>query len=83
MCYVFSFKPIHEINKTTSRDELQQSVLPNMNEQVEDRTASRTVDDYKTHLELLSKRLKSNGRQTVYTARMIRQCLCELKVAEN
>ena len=32
-----------------------------------------------THLELLSKRLKTNSRQTVYRACMIGQCLSELK----
>ena len=50
-----------------------------MNEQIEDQSELRTADGYKTHLELLSKRLKSNGRQTVYTACMIGQCLSELK----
>ena len=66
-------KTIHEINKTTFRDELQRSVLLSMNEQIEDQPESRTADGYKTHLELLSKRLKSNGRQTVYTACIIGQ----------
>ena len=64
-------KTINEINKTTFRDELQRSVLLNMNEQIEDQPESRTADGYKTYLELLSKRLKSNGRRTVYTACMI------------
>ena len=50
-----------------------------MNEQIEDQPESRTADGYKTHLELLSKRLKNNGRQTVYTSCMIGQCLTELK----
>ena len=50
-----------------------------MNEQIEDQPESRTADGYKTHLELLSKRLKSKGRQTVYTACMIGQCLSKLK----
>ena len=50
-----------------------------MNEQIKDQPESRTVDGYKTHLELLSKRLKHNDRQTVYTACMIEQCLYELK----
>ena len=50
-----------------------------MNEQIEDQPESRTAAGYKTHLELLSKRLKSNGRQTVYTACMIGQYLSELK----
>ena len=58
-------KTINEINKTTFRYELQRSVLLSMNEQIEDQPESRTADGYKTHLELLSKRLKSKGRQTV------------------
>ena len=72
-------KIIHEINKTTFRNELQWSVLLSMNETIEDQPESRTADGYKTQLELLSKRLKSNGRQTVYTACMIGQFLSELK----
>ena len=62
---------IHEINKTSFRDELQRSVLLSMNEQIDDEPESRTADGYKTHLELLNKRLKSNGRQTLYTSCMI------------
>ena len=50
-----------------------------MHEQIDDEPESRTADDYKTQQELLSKRLKYNGRQTVYTACMIGQCLSELK----
>ena len=50
-----------------------------MNEQIEYQPETRTADGYKTHLELLSKRLNSNGRQTVNTACMIGQCLSELK----
>ena len=72
-------KSIHKIDKATFADELQQSVVPCMNEQIEDEPESRAVDDYKTHLKLLSKRSKSKGRQTVYTACMIGQCLSELK----
>ena len=72
-------KTIHEIDKATFMDERQWSVLLSMNEQIEDQPESTTVDGYKTHLELLSKRLKSNGRQTVYTACMIGQCLSEIK----
>ena len=55
-------KTINEINKTTFRDELQRSVLLSMNENIEDHPESKTADGYKTQLELLSKRLKSNGR---------------------
>ena len=60
-----------EIDKTTFRDELQQSVLLSMNEQIEDQPETRTVDGCKSHIELLSKRLKSNRRQTAYIACMI------------
>ena len=72
-------KTIREINKTTFRDELQRSVLLSMSEQIEDQHESRTKKSNKTHLELLSKRLKSNNSQTDYTACMIGQCLSELK----
>ena len=63
-----------EIDKTTFRNELHRSVLLRINEQIEDQPETRTADGYKTHLELLSKRLKCNGRQTVYTACIIEQC---------
>ena len=82
MCYGFSFnwkKTINEINKTTIRDELQRSVLLSINDQIDDQLESKTAYGYKTHLELLSKRLKSQGRQTVCTACMIGKCLSELK----
>ena len=68
-----------ENGKTTFRDVLQQSVLLRTKEQIENHPETRTADGYKTHQELLSKCLKSNGRQTVYTACMIGQCLYELK----
>ena len=60
-----------EHDKTTIRDVLQRSVLLRKKEQIEDQPETRTVDGYKTQLELLNKRLKSNGRQTLYTACMI------------
>ena len=60
-------KAIHEINKATFMDELQRSVLLSLNAQIEDQPESRTADGDKIHLALLSKRFKSNGRQTVYT----------------
>ena len=72
-------KQIHEFNKATFRDELQRRVLLSMNEEIADQPESRTADGYKIHMELLSKRFKSNGRQTVYTNFMIGQCLYELK----
>ena len=54
-----------------------------MNGQIDNQPEFRTTDGYKTHLELLSKRLKYNGRQIVYTACMISQCLSELKQIYN
>ena len=54
-----------------------------MNGQIDDEPESRTTDGYKTHLELLSKLLKYNERQTVYTACMIGQFLSELKQIYN
>ena len=53
-----------------------------MNGQIDDEPESRT-DGYITLLELLSKRLQYNGPQTVYTACMTCQCLCELKQIYN
>ena len=70
-------KLIREIDITTVRDELHRSDLLSVNDQIDDE--SKTADGYKTHLELLSKRLRYNGRQTVYTTCMIGQCLSELK----
>ena len=72
-------KSINEMNKATVRDELQRSVSLSMTEYIEDQPEHRTTDGYKIHLELLSKRIKSDGRQTVYTACLIGQCLYELK----
>ena len=68
-------KPMHEIDKATFRSELQRSVLLSMTEQIEEQPESRTVDGYKTQIELP----KSKGCQTVYTPCMIGQCLSELK----
>ena len=68
-----------EKDKTTFEDQLKRSVILSMNEQIEDQPVSRTADGYKIHIELLTKRIKSNCHQTVYTACMIGQCLYELK----
>ena len=53
--------------------------LTNQPCQTDDIPESRTADGYKTHLDLLNKRLKSNGCDAVYTVCMIGQCLTELK----
>ena len=74
-----SNKPALEIDRTSFKDELKHRVLLDINFQTDDTPESRTADGYKTHLEHLNKRLKSNGRQTLYTACMIGQCLTELK----
>ena len=54
-----------EKDKTAFEDELKRSVILSMNEQIEDQSVSTTADSYKTHIELLTKRLKSNCRQTL------------------
>ena len=54
-----------------------------MKEQIEDQPESRTADGYKTDLELLSKRLQYNARQTFYAACTIGQSLSELKQIYN
>ena len=54
-----------------------------MNEQINDEPEFRSTDGYKIHLELLSKSLKYNERQTAYTACMIGQHLSELKQIYN
>ena len=67
-----------EKDKTTFEDELNRSVTLSMNGQIEDQPVSTTAYGYKTHIELLTKRLKYNCRFTVFTACMIEQCLYEL-----
>ena len=54
-----------------------------MHGNIHDEPEFRTTDGYKTHQELLSKRLKYNERQTVYTACMFGQCLSELQQMYN
>ena len=61
------------------KDELKRSVLLDINCQVDDTPVFTTADGYEVHLRHLNKRLKSNGRDAIYTACMIRQCLTELK----
>ena len=63
----------------TFKDELKRSVLLDINCQVDDTTVFTTADGYKAHLKHLHKRLKSNGRDAIYTACIIEQCLTELK----
>ena len=74
-----SDKPAVEIGRMAFKDELKRSVLLDINCQAVDTAESRTADGYKTHLEHLNKRLKSNGCDANYTAHMIDECLTELK----
>ena len=55
-----SDKPTVEIGRMTFNDELKRSVLLNINHQADDTPESKIADGYKTHLEHLNKRLKSN-----------------------
>ena len=74
-----SDKPAVEMDRMAFKDELKRSVLLTINCQADDTPESRTADGYKTHLEHLNKRLKSNRCDANYTACMIGQCLTELK----
>ena len=66
-------------NRMAFKYELKRSLLLAINCQADDTPESRTADSYKTHLEQLNKRLKSNCCDAVYTACMIGQCLTEIK----
>ena len=74
-----SDKPAIEIDRMAFKYELKRSALFDINCQANDTPESRTADGYKTHLEHLNKRLKSNGCDAVYGACMIGQCLTDLK----
>ena len=81
MCVVSasSDKPAVEFDRTAFKDQLKRSVLLDINCQVDDTPEWKTVDGYKTHLGHHNKRLKSNGRDAIYIACIIGQCLTELK----
>ena len=68
-----------ECDRIACKDELKRSVLLDINCQVDDTPEFTTADGYKTHLWHLNKRLKFNGRDAIYTACIIGQCLTELK----
>ena len=72
-------KPAIEFDRMAFKDKLKRSVLLDINCQADHTPESRTADGYKTHLEHLNKRRKSNGCDAVYTAYMIGQCLTDLK----
>ena len=74
-----SDKSIVEFDRTAFKDYLKRSVLLDINCQVDDTPECKTADGYMTHLGHLNKRLKSNGRDAIYTACIIGQCLTELK----
>ena len=74
-----SDKPAAECDRMALKDELKRSVLLDINCHVDDTLECKTVDGYKTHLGHLNKRLKSNGRDAIYTACIIGQSLTELK----
>ena len=61
------------------KDELKRSVLLDINCQVDDTSEYKTADDYKTHLRNLNKRLKSYGRDAIYTACIIGKRLTDLQ----
>ena len=74
-----SDKTTVEIDGMVFKDELKRSVILDINCQADDTPESKTADGYKTHLEHLNKRLKSNGCDAVYMACMIGQRLTEIK----
>ena len=74
-----SDKPTVEFEKTAFKDQLKRSVLLDINSQVDDTPECKTADGYKTHLGHLNKRLKSNGRDVIYTACIIGKRLTEIK----
>ena len=62
-----------------SKMNLKRSVLLDINCQVDDTPEFTTADGYNAHFKHLNKRLNSNGRDAIYTACIIGQCLCERK----
>ena len=74
-----SDKPAAECERMAFKDELKRSVLLDINCQVDDTPVFTTADGYKAHLKHLNKRLKSNGRDAIYTACIIGQCLTYIK----
>ena len=79
MVSALSVKPAIEFDRMAFKDELKRYDLLDINCQAHDSPESRTADGYKTHLEHLNKRLKSNGCYAVYTACMMGKCLTEIK----
>ena len=74
-----SDKPTVEFDRKALKDELKRCVLLDINCQVDDTPECKTADGYQAHLGHLNKRLKSDGRDTIYTACIIGQWLTEIK----
>ena len=74
-----SDKSAAECDGMAFKDELKRSVLLDIKCQVDNTPELTTADGYKTHLKHVNKRLKSNGRDAIYTACIIGQCITELK----
>ena len=74
-----SDKPAAECDRMAFKNEVKRSVLLNINCQVDDTPEFTIADGYKAHLKHLNKRLKSNGRDAIYTACIIGKCLTEIK----
>ena len=74
-----SDKPNIVFDRMAFKEELKRSVLLDINYHVDDTPECKIADGYKAHLGHLNKRLKSNGRDAIYTARIIGQCLTEIK----
>ena len=81
ICYGFSL--IWQTSRRNWQNGVQRwtktKLLLDINCQADDTPESKTADGYKTHLQHLKKRLKSNGCDAIYTECMIDQCLTELK----
>ena len=74
-----SDKPTVQFDRMAFKEELKRSLLLDINCQVDDTPECKTADGYKAHLRNLNKRLKSNGRDAILTARIIGQSLTDLQ----
>ena len=62
-----SDQPAAECDRMAFKDELKRSVLLDITCHVNDIPEYTTENGYKAHLKYLNKRLKSNGRDAIYT----------------
>ena len=74
-----SDKPTVEFDRMAFKDEWKWSVQLDIYCQVDDTPECKIADGHKAHLWHLNKRLKSNGRDAIYTACIIGKYLTELK----